>query len=216
MATFQLRSCLALAPAPSRTLSCSSSCCLVPREAAPRPGQELGSSLLLGENTVYLVTLRKERAGIAGDTPCSLQDACCRERVIYFCRGNRRVSGNVADFSVGGVGGTRGPLSALCSPGGSLPEHPKARSVPGATLGHVAEPRHRSAATFPPWASRSVPLYFFLLPFPFPYPTVAAAAAAHLRSAPRDARLGALRRLRRCRGAEWRREGAASEPLVSR
>lgn len=135
----------------------------------PRPGQELGSSLLLGENTVYLVTLRKERAGIAGDTPCSLQDACCRERVIYFCRGNRRVSGNVADFSVGGVGGTRGPLSALCSPGGSLPEHPKARSVPGATLGHVAEPRHRSAATFPPWASRSVPLYFFLLPFPFPY-----------------------------------------------
>lgn len=183
----------------------------------PRPGQELGSSLLLGENTVYLVTLRKERAGIAGDTPCSLQDACCRERVIYFCRGNRRVSGNVADFSVGGGGGNKRAAERPLLPGGSLPEHPKARSVPGATLGHVAEPRHRSAATFPPWASRSVPLFFFfLLPFPFPYPTVAAAAAAHLRSAPRDARLGALRRLRRCRGAEWRREGAASEPLVSR
>lgn len=216
MATFQLRSCLALAPAPSRTLSCSSSCCLVPREAAPRPGQELGSSLLLGENTVYLVTLRKERAGIAGDTPCSLQDACCRERVIYFCRGNRRVSGNVADFSVGGVGGTRGPLSALCSPGGASPSTPKPAACPGQPSAMWPS---RGTARQPPFPLGRAARFLYIFssfPFPSPTPPVAAAAAAHLRSAPRDARLGALRRLRRCRGAEWRREGAASEPLVSR
>lgn len=130
--------------------------------------------------------------------------------------------GEIAEFpgtsptSAWGGGNKRAAERPLL-PGGSLPEHPKARSVPGATLGHVAEPRHRSAATFPPWASRSVPLFFFSsFPFPSPTPPVAAAADAHLRSAPRDARLGALRRLRRCRGAEWRREGAASEPLVSR
>lgn len=212
MATFQLRSCLALAPTPSRTLSCSSSCCLVPWEAAPRPGQELGSSLLLGENTVYLVTLRKERAGIAGDTPCSLQDACCRERVIYFCRGNRRVSGNVADFS--GGGGNKRAAERPLLPGGSLPEHPNAGSVPGATRGHVAEPGHRSAATFPRRASRPVP-FFSTLPLPSPTrcPPLPPLTCA---PRPRDARLGALRRLRRCRGAEWRREGAASEPLGSR
>lgn len=181
----------------------------------PRPGQELGSSLLLGENTVYLVTLRKERAGIAGDTPCSLQDACCRERVIYFCRGNRRVSGNVADFSVGG--GNKRAAERPLLPGGEPPRAPqspqRARGNPRpcgraeAPLGSHLSPLGEPLGPF---------IFFFLLPFPFPYPTVAAAAAAHLRSAPRDARLGALRRLRRCRGAEWRREGAASEPLVSR
>lgn len=212
MATFQLRSCLALAPTPSRTLSCSSSCCLVPWEAAPRPGQELGSSLLLGENTVYLATLRKERAGIAGDTPCSLQDACCRERVIYFCRGNRRVSGNVADFS--GGGGTRGPLSALCSPGGASPSTPTPAACPGQP---AAMWPSRGTARRPPFpvgrAARS--LFFSTLPLPSPtrYPPLPPLTCA---PRPRDARLGALRRLRRCRGAEWRREGAASEPLGSR
>lgn len=181
----------------------------------PRPGQELGSSLLLGENTVYLVTLRKERAGIAGDTPCSLQDACCRERVIYFCRGNRRVSGNVADFSVGGGGGgNKRAAERPLLPGGSLPEHPKARSVPGATLGHVAEPRHRSAATFPPWASRSVPLFFIFSSFPFPSPTPPWPPLRPLTCAPRPGTRGSGP----CGGSAGvgAPSGGGREPLVSR